>query len=176
MLPAMKLIAVVASARNGCIGINGRMPWHLSEDLKRFKQLTMGKTVLMGRKTFESILDQLGKPLPGRPQIVLTRDASWHPGVIGKETITRAKDVADALEMARARGLDELWVIGGAEIYKQLLDQFNVIELTEVDATVEGDAHLPALDDRQWAREIVEDGLEENGLRYRFVRLTRVKS
>jgi len=176
MALALKLIAVVAAARNGCIGINGRMPWHLSQDLKRFKQLTMGKTVLMGRKTFESILDQLGKPLPGRPQIVLTRDASWHPGVIGQETITRARDVADALEMARARGLDELWVIGGAEIYKQLLDQFNGIELTEVDATVQGDAYIPSLDDRHWTREIVEDGLEENGLRYRFVRLTRVTS
>jgi len=173
---ALNLIAVVAAARNGCIGINGRMPWHLSQDLKRFKQLTMGKTVLMGRKTFESSLDQLGKPLPGRPQIVLTRDASWHPGVIGQETITRAKNVADALEMARARGLDELWVIGGAEIYKQLLDQFNGIELTEVDATVQGDAYIPSLDDRHWTREIVEDGLEENGLRYRFVRLTRVTS
>ncbi|MGA1301194.1 MAG: dihydrofolate reductase, partial [Burkholderiaceae bacterium] len=81
----MRLVAVVAMGQNQCIGLDNRMPWHIPEDLAHFKELTMGKTVLMGRKTFESILATLGRPLPGRPQMVLTRSADWSPEVVGQD-------------------------------------------------------------------------------------------
>ena len=168
----MKLIAVVALGRNHCIGHKNEMPWHIPEDLAHFKALTMGKTVLMGRKTFESILASLGRPLPGRPQMVLTRSSAWAPEVVGSDAITRASSLADALEMARARGLDELMVIGGAEVYGQCMAQLDVIEATEIEASPEGDAFFPPLDTAQWVRTPGERS-ESKGLGYTFVRYTR---
>ena len=169
----MKLVAVVAMGQNRCIGIDNRMPWHIPEDLAHFKALTMGKTVLMGRKTFESILATLGRPLPGRPQMVLTRSAGWAPEVVGADPITRASSLADALEMARARGLDELMVIGGAEVYSQCMPQLDVIEATEIEASPAGDAFFPPLDPTQWVRTQGERG-ESKGLGYTFVRYERL--
>ena len=168
----MRLVAVVAMGQNHCIGLDNRMPWHIPEDLAHFKALTMGKTVLMGRKTFESILATLGRPLPGRPQMVLTRSSAWTPEVVGADPITRASSLADALEMARARGLDELMVIGGAEIYSQCMAQLDVIEATEIEASPEGDAFFPPLDPSQWVRTPGERG-ESKGLAYTFVRHER---
>lgn len=168
----MKLIAVVALGQNRCIGHNNQMPWHIPQDLAHFKALTTGKTVLMGRKTFESILAQLGRPLPGRPQIVLTRSADWRPEVVGSDAITRAGSLADALEMGRARGLDELMVIGGAEVYGQCMAQLDVIEATEIEASPEGDAFFPPWDPAQWVRTSGEQG-ESKGLAYTFVRYVR---
>lgn len=129
------IVLVVAAARNGAIGLDGRLPWHLPADLRRFKALTMGKPMVMGRKTFES----LPGLLPGRRHIVLTRDAGWSaPGA------ERAADLDAALEMAAA-GAGEAMVIGGAEIFALALPRADRIELTQIDADMAGDTFLPPL-------------------------------
>lgn len=150
----MELVLIVARARNGVIGntIDGRggMPWHLPADLKRFKAMTVGKPVIMGRKTFESI----GKPLPGRHNIVLTRDAGWR-----SEGVTVAPNLAEAVASAgldpRARA-DAIMIIGGAQIYAEALPSATRIELTEIDAVPEGDTLLPAFDPSRW-REVARE-------------------
>ena len=130
---------VVAMARNGVIGRNNALPWRLPEDLKRFKAITMGKPILMGRKTYESI----GKPLPGRTNIVLTRDRGWRA-----EGVQVVGSVAEALQQARDAA--ELAVIGGAEIYRLTLPVAGRIHLTRVEAHVVGDTVFPELDPAQW--------------------------
>jgi dihydrofolate reductase len=135
---------VVAMARNRVIGRNNALPWRLSEDLKRFKATTMGKPILMGRKTFESI----GKPLPGRANLVLTRDRAWQAnGVLTVASIEEAVE--------RSRRAPELAVIGGAEVYRLALPLTDIIYLTRVEADVEGDTHFPELDPREWIEDIV---------------------
>ncbi|WP_394646702.1 dihydrofolate reductase [uncultured Sphingomonas sp.] len=136
------IVFVLARADNGVIGVDGRLPWRLPADLKRFKALTIGKPMLMGRKTFESF----PAPLPGRRHIVLTRDRGW--SALGAEV---AHDVDGALALA---GGGTLSVVGGAEIYALLLDRADRIELTEVHCAPEGDATVPAFDG--W-REIARD-------------------
>ena len=131
---------IVAMAQNGVIGRGNSLPWRLPEDLKRFRSFTLGKPVLMGRKTFESI----GRALPGRANLVLTRDRGWSaPGV------TVVHSVEDAL--ARAAASDELVVIGGAEIYRLVLPFARRIYLTHVHADVPGDTFFPDFDPTQWA-------------------------
>lgn len=141
----MRVALVVAIAENGVIGDKGEMPWRISDDLKWFKKVTLGKPVIMGRKTFESI----GKPLPGRRNIVVTRSASWK-----KEGAVRAASVDEALRLAAAfaaeDGVDEVCVIGGGEIYAQTLDRAQRIYLTRVAASVDGDAHFPPFDEAAW--------------------------
>jgi dihydrofolate reductase len=138
------LVLVLARARNGVIGNNGALPWHLPDDLKRFKRMTVGKPVIMGRKTFESI----GKPLPGRQNIVLTRDPDWRA-----EGVTVAPNLAEAVAAAgldpRARA-DGIMVIGGAQIYAEALPSATRIELTEVDAAPDGDTVMPPFDPARW--------------------------
>jgi dihydrofolate reductase len=124
----------VARADNGVIGRDGALPWHLPEDLKRFKALTMGKPMVMGRKTFESF----PKPLPGRRHIVLTRDATWMRD--GAET-AGSVDAAIAL----VGDVAEIAVIGGAQVYAAFIDRADRIELTEVHRTVDGDTKMPPL-------------------------------
>jgi dihydrofolate reductase len=130
---------VVAMARNRVIGRNNALPWRLSEDLKRFKATTLGKPILMGRKTFESI----GKPLPGRRNIVLTRDPAWRAdGVDVVRTVEEAlRNTGDAQELA---------VIGGAEVYRLVLPLAQRIYLTRVEADVSGDTLFPKIDFAQW--------------------------
>lgn len=144
------LVLVVARARNGVIGNAGALPWHLPADLKRFKTMTVGKPVIMGRKTFESI----GKPLPGRHNIVLTRDLAWLA-----EGVTRAANLAEAIAAAgldpRARA-DKIMVIGGAQIYAEALPSATRIELTEIDSEPVGDTVLPAFDPARW-REVARE-------------------
>ncbi|MGK6321887.1 dihydrofolate reductase [Sphingomonas sp. DT-51] len=137
---------VLARADNGVIGVDGRLPWHLPVDLKRFKALTMGQAMVMGRKTFDSF----PAPLPGRRHIVLTRDPAWHAA--GAE-VAHTPDVA--LALARAGDLDaRVAVIGGAEIFALLLDRADRIELTEVHVAPAGDAIVPAFTGwRELARE-----------------------
>jgi dihydrofolate reductase len=145
-LAVPQLALVVAVADNGIIGRGGTLPWRLPEDLRRFRANTMGKPMLMGRRTFESI----GKALPGRTSIVLTRSRGWwHPEVLV------AHSLAEALE--RARGAAELAVIGGAEIYALTLPLARRIYLTRVHAIVSGDTHLPPLDGRDWRELWQED-------------------
>ena len=151
---------VLARADNGVIGVDGRLPWRLPADLKRFKALTMGHPMVMGRKTFESF----PAPLPGRRHIVLTRDRMWHAP--GAEV---AHDVDAALALA---GPGEVAVIGGAEIYALLLPRAERIELTEVHGAPDGDARVPAFDG--W-REIAREAHPAEGDRpaYDFVTLVR---
>jgi dihydrofolate reductase len=130
---------IVAMAQNGVIGRGNALPWRLPEDLKRFKEYTLGKPILMGRKTFESI----GRPLPGRANLVLTRDRRWQA-----EGVTVVHSVEEALQ--QARDCEELVAIGGAEIYRLLLPLAHRIYLTHVHADVPGDTFFPAFDPAQW--------------------------
>lgn len=139
------LAMIVAAARNGVIGRNNALPWHLPEDLRYFKQVTLGKPVVMGRKTFESI----GRPLPGRTNIVLTRSTDFaHEGVRVVRDLDQALGLAE--DIALIDGCDELMVIGGAQIYAEALPRAKRLYLTEVDADIEGDAWLPPWDRSQW--------------------------
>ncbi len=141
-----EIILVVAAAENGVIGRDGAMPWHLPEDLRRFKRLTIGHPVIMGRRTFASI----GRPLPGRHNIVLTRDPAWRV-----EGVAVAANLAEAIAAA---GLDprtragRIFVIGGAQVYALALPVATAIELTRVHATPQGDTHFPGPDPERWHR------------------------
>lgn len=140
----MRLSLIVAVARNGVIGRQGTLPWRLSADLKRFKSLTMGHHLIMGRKTFDS-LD--GRELPGRITIVLTRSGQVPPHI--KQT----SSLDEALRMAA--GDDEVFVIGGADIFALALPHADRLYVTWVEADVEGDVRLPAIDMNQW--QLVEE-------------------
>src|SRR5580704_7122845 len=131
---------IVAMAQNGVIGRDNTLPWRLPEDLRRVKAVPLGKTLLMGRKTFESI----GRPLPGRANLVLTRDADWQA-----DGVTVVHSVEEAL--AQAGSGSELVAIGGAEIYRLVLPFARRIYLTHVHADVPGDTYFPEFDPTQWA-------------------------
>jgi len=135
--PLVSLLAAVAD--NGVIGRDNALPWRLPDDLKRFKALTLGKPVLMGRKTFDSI----GRPLPERTNLVLTRSASWaRAGVVAVATLEAA--------LGEAAGAPELIVIGGAEIYRLALPLAHRIYLTRVHTVVDGDAVFPQIETPEW--------------------------
>ena len=144
----MPVVIVAAVARNGVIGGGNRLLWRLSSDLKRFKAITLGKPLIMGRKTFESI----GKPLPGRETVVITRDAGFHvPGVHVAPDIDSG--FACASELATRMNTDAIIVAGGGDIYAQTLPLAARLEITEVNLTPEGDTYFPAIDPQSW-REI----------------------
>lgn len=136
----MQIVIVAAVGRNGVIGADGGLPWRIPEDLERFKRITMGGALVMGRETFESI----GRPLPGRANIVLTRRPDW-----AYEGVDVAHSFDEALAVARSSGRD-VFVAGGAEVYRQALDRADRMELTEVDAAPEGDTWFPEVDWSQW--------------------------
>jgi len=132
---------VVAVAENGVIGREQQMPWRISGDLKHFKAVTMGKPVVMGRKTFESI----GKPLPGRTNFVLTNDRQWHAeGAVVAHSLDEILRLAN--EDAKKAGAREIAIIGGSSLFRELMPSVSKIELTEVHATPEGDIYFPAFD------------------------------
>ena len=136
---------VVAVAQNGVIGRDNGLPWRLSSDLKRFKAVTMGKPIIMGRKTW----DTLGKPLPGRTNIVITRDPAFAvDGVIAVRSVDEALMIAGS--HAAADKVDEICIIGGGEIYRQLLDRADRLHVTWVLANIEGDASFPPIDPKNW--------------------------
>jgi dihydrofolate reductase len=135
----MMITLIVAVADSGVIGRDNALPWHLPADLQHFKRLTMGKPILMGRRTFESI----GKPLPGRQNIVVTRDPNYH-----RDGITVAHDADGALRAAGDAA--EVMVIGGAELFRALLPRAGRVHLTRVHGDIAGDVCWPALDERQW--------------------------
>lgn len=136
---------VVAAAENGVIGMDGDMPWRLSTDLQRFKALTLGKPMIMGRKTFESI----GKPLPGRTSIVVTRDVEWQsPGVVAVQSTEKALEVAQ--QIALADGVEAICIVGGGQIYAQTMELADALHVTHVDAQPEGDTHFPEIDETVW--------------------------
>jgi dihydrofolate reductase len=132
---------IVAMDRQGGIGKENRLPWRLSSDLKRFKELTMGHHLIMGRKTFESI----GKPLPGRTMIVVSRDPEYRPA----DCLT-AHSVEEALDVAASAGEGEAFIGGGAEIYRSALPMADRIYLTEVEAEVGTDTFFPEFDRSRW--------------------------
>ena len=159
-----KVVFVVARAQSGVIGRDNALPWHLPDDLRRFKALTLGKPVLMGRRTFESI----GRPLPGRHNIVLTRDPRWSaPGV----TVVRSLDEA----LAAAGDAPEIMVIGGADLYRQALPLARRIELTEVESDLDGDVHLAAFPSSEWRESAREAHAadDRHALPFSFVTLER---
>lgn len=135
------LTIIVARARNGVIGRDNQLPWHLPEDLGFFKRTTMGAPIVMGRKTHESI----GRPLPGRRNIVVTRDAART--FEGCETAT---SIAQALALAAKDGAPEAFLIGGTQLYAEGIGQADKLVITEIDADFEGDAMFPAPDPTQW--------------------------
>ena len=141
--PVVSLI--VARARNGVIGRDNQMPWHLPPDLKRLKALTLGHPCIMGRKTWDSILVSLGKPLPGRTSIVVTRKHDFAaPGAIVVDSPRAA--LGKALEASP----EEIFVLGGAELYRAMVPLAQRAYVTEIDLAVEGDAIFPDLDPAQW--------------------------
>lgn len=157
--PPIKI--VVARARNGVIGRGGKLPWHISADLRRFKTLTLGTVMVMGRKTFDS----LPGLLPGRRHIVLTRDQHW-----SAQGADVAHSVNEALDLARG---EDVSVIGGADIFAAFLPLADRIELTEVIDDVDGDTILPnPRDSGEWRETFVENHLDEQPP-YRFVTLER---
>lgn len=142
----IRIALVVAMARNGIIGDKGTLPWRISDDLKWFKKTTLGKPVIMGRKTFDSI----GKPLPGRDNIVVTRSDDW-----SADGVIRTRSVAEALSVAKERaagaGIDEVCVIGGGKVFAETLPVANRIYLTVVEAEVAGDVRFPPFHRSDWA-------------------------
>ena len=136
---------IVARARNGVIGNNGALPWRLPEDLAHFKRITFGHAVIMGRKTWDSI----GRPLPGRRNIVVTRNAHWQAP--GAETATSLQEALRLCTPSPQEAARDVFIIGGAQLYAQALRQHvDTIFLTEIDADFDGDAHFPALDPARW--------------------------
>lgn len=132
----MKISAIVAMAENRVIGVSGQLPWRLPEDLKRFKAITLGHPIIMGRKTFDSI----GRPLPGRENLVLSRTSQEIPG-------TRVfQSIADTLAHCEKQGFQEVFIIGGAEIYTMTLPQVDRLYLTLVQGSISGDAFFPEFD------------------------------
>lgn len=154
---------VLAMADNGVIGNKGGLPWRIPEDLRRFKQLTMGKPCIMGRKTWESLPR---KPLPGRTNIVITRDKNFHD-----EGALVARSLEEAI--ARTHDAPEVAIIGGAELFKEAIPLANRVDLTEVHAEIEGDTTMPAFDRAVWKERAREDHVTADGLRYSFVTLER---
>ncbi len=165
-----EIVAIVAVAKNGVIGAQGGLPWRISGDLKRFKALTMGKPLILGRRTFEA----LPRALPGRELVVVTRDPKASaPGAHLARTPEGALEAAR--EIARRSGATEICIGGGAEIYRALIEATDRIELTEVDLAPEGDAYLPPFDPAIWretARVAAERGPKDEA-DYAFVTLER---
>lgn len=167
----VQIVQVVAVSLNGIIGADGDMPWSLPSDLKRFKQITMGKPVVMGRKTFESI----GRPLPGRANVVISRSATYKvDGVHVVSSIDEALELATRL--AKDTGAEEVCVIGGGEIYVQTLARTNRIYMTRVMAEMAGDTRYPELSEDEWeevAREHHQEGPKDTA-NFDIVTLERV--
>lgn len=152
--PKPILQIVVARARNGVIGRDGDMPWRLPTDLKHFKAVTMGTPVIMGRKTFVSI----GRPLPGRANIVVSRSGFSADGVETVESLNEA--IVRAREIARQVAADKISAVGGGEIYRQAMDLADELHITEVDAHVEGDTSFPEVDSGVFERLSLSDPVQ----------------
>jgi dihydrofolate reductase len=159
----MRISLIAAVAENGIIGRQGHLPWRLSDDLRRFKQLTMGHTIIMGRRTWESI----GRSLPGRRTVAVSRKPDFRTNVDGVQTAT---GLDEALALAEAAGDDEAFIIGGAELYRDSLNRADRLYLTRICAAVEGDTSFPNIEWSNW--QLIEsedhDANEKNEYPYRF--------
>jgi dihydrofolate reductase len=159
----MRISIIAAVAENGVIGRGGTLPWRLSDDLRRFKQLTMGHTIIMGRRTWESI----GRALPGRRTVVVSRNPDFRTNAEGVTTIT---SLDKSLSIAEVAGDDEAFIIGGAELYRESLGRADRLYLTRVCAAIDGDTSFPEVNWNNW--QLVEseehDANEKNEFAYRF--------
>ncbi len=169
-MPQIVLIAAVA--RNGAIGLDNDMPWRLPSDLKHFKAITLGKPVVMGRKTFES----LGRPLPGRPNIVISRNGFRAEGADVVSSLGEALERASAL--AADLAVDDIIVMGGGQIYEQAMDRADRLEITEVQADPEADTHFPDIDPAVWQEtaRIKGERSERDSADFEFVTYRRKSS
>ena len=165
----MKVALIVAVSQNNVIGRDNELPWHLPEDLQYFKSVTMGKPILMGRKTYDSI----GRPLPGRTNIVITRDPGWAAeGVVVVNSLEDA--ISAGAEACKAADSDEVMVIGGAQIYRDCLPIAEKLYLTKVEAEVDGDAFFPKIDMDQWHKISEKAPKAVDKHPYRFLILERI--
>lgn len=153
-----KISIIVAMSKNNVIGANNALPWHISEDLKRFKSLTMGKPIIMGRKTFDSI----GRPLPGRKNIVITRNTDLK--IKGVDVVSSLDNVFSLI-----KDEEQVFVIGGEEIYRIFLDHATHLYVTEIDSVLEGDAYFPQFSANYWQEISREKSVNEEGLHFSFV-------
>lgn len=164
-----KIVAVVAIGRNRELGNHDKLLWHIPDDLKRFKRLTSGHPVVMGRKTFESILGYLKEPLPGRTNIVVTRDSLWgydHPDVV------KEMSLEEGIEKGKQLDSEEVHIGGGASIYEQALPYIDKLCLTIVDDAPEADTYFPPYE-KEFTKKTFEEEHEYEGLKYRWVDLER---
>ena len=157
-----KISIIVAMSKNRVIGVKNSLPWHISEDLKRFKRLTTGYPIIMGRKTFESI----GKPLPERRNIVVSRNQN-----LKVQDVEVVKSIEDALKICSSENL--IYIIGGEQIYNLAMPYANNIHLTEVNKEVEGDAFFPEFDKKEWKEIARENSKDFNDTSYSFVEYIR---
>lgn len=157
----MKLSLVAAVARGGVIGRDGGIPWHLPEDLAHFKALTSGHAVLMGRRTWDSLPDRF-RPLPGRRNVIVTRNEAW-----AAEGAERAGSLEEAL--ARLAGEARVFVIGGAQIYREALPSADELHLTEVELDVDGDTFFPPVDPGRFAEVSRDPHIAADGIRFAYV-------
>jgi dihydrofolate reductase len=164
----MQLNLIYARARNGVIGIQGKLPWHLPEDLAHFKRTTLGCPVIMGRKTWDSLPPQF-RPLPGRINIVVTRQKDWHEiGVQPANTLPEALLICEQIKPIP----EQVWVIGGAQIYAESLALAKRVVVTEIDADFEGDAFAPLLG-AEWQETEREVHISKTGLAFSVVTYLR---
>jgi len=167
--PRISTVVAIGSGglHNGVIGKGNELLWHIPDDLKRFKAITLGHPVIMGRKTFESIVAVLGKALPGRTNIVVTRDSSWaYPEVLV------AHSLEEAIEKAKELDAEEIFIGGGGQIYQQALPYIDRLYLTLIEDDKEGDSYFPAYE-HLFTKKLFEEEREWNGIRYRWVDLER---
>lgn len=164
-----RICAVVAIGKNRELGKEGKLLWHIPDDLKRFKRLTYGHPVIMGRKTFESIVGYLGKPLPDRTNIVVTHSID----LVGRYAgVIAAHSLEEAIEKAKALDAEEIHIGGGAQIYEQALPYIDKLCLTLIDAEAEADSFFPPYAS-QFTKKVFEEAHEWNGIKYRWVDLER---
>ncbi len=159
----MKIAMIAAMANNRVIGKDNQMPWHLPEDLKHFKAMTLGKPIVMGRKTFESI----GRPLPGRLNIVVSRQED-----LTIDGVTCVTSFDSAIKVA-GDNCEELVVIGGGQLYASLLPKADTLYLTQINLDVEGDTYFPDWDDGSWQEINLEMSKNDKGLEYSFIKLVK---
>jgi dihydrofolate reductase len=165
-----KICIVVAIGRNRELGYQDKLLWHIPDDLKRFKALTKGHPVIMGRKTFESIVSYLGKPLPERTNIVVTRSST--PLGVNDPSVITVHSVDEAIEKASALDREEVHIGGGAQIYEQTLPRVDKLYLTVIDDTKEADTFFPPYE-KEFTKVVKEESREWQGVKYRWVDLER---
>ena len=168
----MDIALIYARAANGTIGKDGAMPWHLPEDLAHFKRLTSGCPVVMGRKTWDSLPARF-RPLPGRCNIVVTRQSDWSEnGVQRASSLPEALQIAEQQQQGGNEGSGTVWVMGGAQIYAQALPLADRVEVTEIAQDFDGDAFAPVLGP-EWQEAARESHVGAGGLPFSFVRYVR---